>query len=197
MQPPEPTGPSNDDVEWRRLLPWDDIANAPADTDTYLRLCAKVGLRINRNDTSSDGKKCTLHLCRSQHGGTLYFHGTKDGKITITQTNLAKKEALWWLFEPYTYQCEERPAKRRRRAAHTEGPPQPAPTRQNLFEVARELPKYGVGSKVFRSGWTRNGYDPNEHHWQITRVELWTKGDEEQVPLPLMFSRAVSAAAAK
>ena len=65
-------------------------------------------------------------------------------------------------------------------AALPDGPPQPAPTRQNLFEVARELPKYGVGSKVFRSGWTRNGYDPNEHHWQITRVELWTKGDEEQ-----------------
>ena len=28
MQPPEPTGPSNDYVEWRRLLPWDDTTNA-------------------------------------------------------------------------------------------------------------------------------------------------------------------------
>ena len=101
-------------VEWRRILPHHDIMNGPSDTDTFLRLCKNLGLYVNPNDKKIEGNKCTLSLSRATYGGTLFFDGTKKGKITITQTDLLKKEALWWLLEPHTYQCEERPAKRRR-----------------------------------------------------------------------------------
>ena len=118
VQPPHKPGATRKDyVEWRRIFPWDDTTNRPADADTFLRLCAKLGLRVHSKVRTNDGKQCTLQLCRSQYGGTLHFDGTKDGKITITQTNLEKKAAIWWLLEPHTYQCEERPAKRRRRGS--------------------------------------------------------------------------------
>ena len=101
-------------VEWRRILPHDDIMDVPSDTGTFLRLCEKLGLYVNPTDKRIEGNKCTLSLRGTTYGGTLFFDGTKNGKITITQTDPQKKEALWWLLEPHTYQCEERPAKRRR-----------------------------------------------------------------------------------
>ena len=101
-------------VEWRRILPADDLTNGPSDTNTFLRLCTKLGLYQNPKDADLEGGKCTLQLWRSKYGGTLTFDANKHGKITITQTNVKKKKAIWWLLEPHTYQCQDRPAKRRR-----------------------------------------------------------------------------------
>ncbi len=64
-------------------------------------------------------------------------------------------------------------------AAASELPPEPArakPINRNVFEVASELPKFGVGAKIFRKNWLKNGYDPNDHNYQITRIEIWDKG---------------------
>ncbi|KAL1524445.1 hypothetical protein AB1Y20_019340 [Prymnesium parvum] len=48
----------------------------------------------------------------------------------------------------------------------------PAPRqRANLFDLLARRPKYGVGCKVYRTLWEKNGYEPALHHWQITRTK--------------------------
>ena len=101
-------------VEWRRNLTWDDIAGYPSDRDTFLRLCAQLGLYTNEWDVSEEGDKCELSLWRTRYGGTLTFYADKHGKISIGQSNLQKKKAIWWLLEPWTTECQERPSKRKR-----------------------------------------------------------------------------------
>lgn len=43
---------------------------------------------------------------------------------------------------------------------------------KNFFEVSMLLPEYGVGAKLYRTVWLRNGWDPQQYHWRITRVHM-------------------------
>lgn len=42
----------------------------------------------------------------------------------------------------------------------------------NLFTLCSELPKYGLACRVYRKSWLDKGYDPEGHHYLITRVGL-------------------------
>ena len=55
-------------VEWRRILPYDDILDAPSDTSTFLRLCKNLGLYVNPSDKKIEGNKCTLSLRSTSYG---------------------------------------------------------------------------------------------------------------------------------
>ena len=92
-------------------------------------------VHVNHKDVWIHDDKCELNLWRTQYGGNLTFHTNKwdmkkNGKITITQANVQKKAAIWWLLEPYTYECQERPAKRRR--GKPSGPYSSSPS-QNFY----------------------------------------------------------------
>ena len=45
-------------------------------------------------------------------------------------------------------------------------------TKPNLYELCGLLPRYGVGAKLYRKSWLRNGYDPKDHHILVTKTEL-------------------------
>ena len=104
---------SNEYVEWRRSLPFDDQTGWPADSTTFLRLCAQLGLYTNDTVATDVGDKCELKMARLRYGGTLTFYPHKRGKITIGQSDLVKKAAIWHLLAPWTYECQERPTKRK------------------------------------------------------------------------------------
>lgn len=57
----------------------------------------------------------------------------------------------------------------------------PKEPQRNLFELASELPNYGVGAKVYRSSWAANGYEPSDYHWTVTKVVLKDKGVDKQL----------------
>ena len=105
---------SEEFVEWRRSLPWDEVTGWPADSTTFLRLCAQLGLYVPGSVVKLDGDKCELKLNRTQFGGALTFYAGKRGKITIGQSDRCKKAAIWRLLEPWTHECQERPAKRKK-----------------------------------------------------------------------------------
>ena len=50
-----------------------------------------------------------------------------------------------------------------------------------LYNLASELPMYGVGAKVYRSSWADKGYTPSDYHWMITKVVLTDKGVDGQL----------------
>ena len=106
-------------VEWRRSLPTDEMTGLPSDNSTFLRLCTKLGLHTHPKDAVSEPGKCELNLWRTKYGGCLTFYENKKGQISIGQTNKTKKEALWWLLEPHTCQCQARPSKRKRSITKT------------------------------------------------------------------------------
>ena len=43
---------------------------------------------------------------------------------------------------------------------------------KNLYEVLSESPKYGMGSKVFRNSWLKNGWMPDNYYFLITKTVL-------------------------
>jgi len=51
----------------------------------------------------------------------------------------------------------------------------------NLYTLVSELPKYGVGAKVYRSTWADKDYTPSDYHWLVTKVELVDKGVDKQL----------------
>jgi small subunit ribosomal protein S34 len=64
-------------------------------------------------------------------------------------------------------------------AAAPEVPPKEP--KRNLFEVASELPNYGMGAKLYRSSWAAKGYEPSDYHWTVTKVVLKDKGVDKQL----------------
>lgn len=125
-------------VEWRRALPYDLDTNCPADNQSFLNLMARLGLYVNEEDVDTKSDHLVLSLSRSIYGGKLEFWMKKGGKIILGQTNVQKKTALWHLLEPWTYECTERPAKRRR---------------NGFSKVARSLVPPPSESLQCRSGW--------------------------------------------
>ena len=42
----------------------------------------------------------------------------------------------------------------------------------NLLELLATLPERGVGAKVYRESWVRNGWLPEDHHYVVKSVQL-------------------------
>ena len=47
-----------------------------------------------------------------------------------------------------------------------------AAERRHLYELAAELPRYGVSSRFYRKSWLRNGWDPANYYWTVTKIRL-------------------------
>jgi hypothetical protein len=43
---------------------------------------------------------------------------------------------------------------------------------QQLYELAADLPRYGVDARFYRKSWLRNGWDPAKYYWHITKIRL-------------------------
>jgi len=41
-----------------------------------------------------------------------------------------------------------------------------------LAKACERLPSFGVGSKLYRSTWKANGYDPETHNYTVTSVSI-------------------------
>jgi len=39
-------------------------------------------------------------------------------------------------------------------------------------QACERLPSFGVGSKLYRSTWKANGYDPEKHNYSVTSVSI-------------------------
>jgi len=122
----EPTGAEY--VEWRRSLPWDYLEQRLSDNNTFLRVMKQVGLFIHQSDVKeakNDGLELSLRRSAPHLGGCLTFYRTQQGKITIGQSNVEKKAAIWKVIAPVTEPCGDKPSKRRKKTStQTQMPPQ-------------------------------------------------------------------------
>jgi len=76
---------------------------------------ARLGLYTAQSDAKEVGPdRLELSLKRTRFGGTLSFYQFKKGKITIGQSDIRKKTEIWNILAPHTYECEEKPAKRKK-----------------------------------------------------------------------------------
>ncbi len=98
------------------MLPYDTSTGWPSTRDTFLRLAAQLGLYTKPSQVEQKHDHTLLKLGHTTYGGTLCFYPDKKGKITIGQSDLRRKEQLWWLLQPHTWECDERPAKRAKKA---------------------------------------------------------------------------------
>ena len=83
-------------AEWRRSLKYDVDTGLPANSKTFLKVMARLGLYINSVDVTENGDHLALNLKRSGHGGVHNFYPA-DQRIVIGQSNVQKKEAVWYL----------------------------------------------------------------------------------------------------
>lgn len=80
-------------VEWRRLLKFDPGINWPADRKTFLKIATRAGLYTDERDVTFEDDHVVLNMKRSSHGGILNYY-CFDGKITIGQSNMARKATI-------------------------------------------------------------------------------------------------------
>ena len=95
------------------MLPGDSATGKPAGRDEFLQLCVQLALYSFGDTLTEDESKCECSLRHSKYQGSLIFY-KKDAQISMVQTNIRKKEEIWYLLEPWTVVCNKRPSKRKR-----------------------------------------------------------------------------------
>ena len=45
-------------------------------------------------------------------------------------------------------------------------------SRATVFDICALQPRYGIGARLYRKSWAANGWDPETHHFIVTRTVL-------------------------